>query len=374
MDEDLATLAREGDPEAQCMLAVAHLNREGHDRRRALYWLRRSASAGFAPAQYALANLHNRTGSRAALRWFKQAARQGDVDAQLALAYRYAARGKSAAAQRHAAHWFRLAAHAGEPTAQFHLARALERGAGVPRNFAKAAEWYRHAARGGDLRAQVALGRLHSEGLGVSKDPARAVRWYRRAAESGSRHAQCIVGLHYLTGNGAKRDVKQALGWLRAAAEQGYPLAQYALGAALLSHPSGAPIGLIWLGRAAQAGHADAAVAIARVYCDGTLVPRDLRRARASLKAPCAQRHPAAFRELAETFVHDSLARPDWRRAVPLFRKAAYAGDAWAAFRLGVACRDGLGLARDARRARYWLARAAALGIDFAELDRRHAA
>ena len=37
MNEDLLALAREGDPEAQCMLAVAFLHGESRDRARALY-------------------------------------------------------------------------------------------------------------------------------------------------------------------------------------------------------------------------------------------------------------------------------------------------------------------------------------------------
>jgi hypothetical protein len=367
MDPGLMELVREGDPEAQCMLAVAYLNGESRDRRRALYWLRRSAGAGFAPAQYALANLHLRAShgalSRPALRWFTRAAAQGDIDAQLALAYRYTAQG----AQRDAIRWFRRAAHAGEATAQYHLARAFESGNGTARDYTKAATWYRRAARGGDLRAQVALGRMCAEGLGGARDLPRAVRWYRRAAESGSRHAQCIVGLHYLSGHGARRDVPEALGWLRRAASQDYPLAQYTLGVVLMAAPEGVdqePIeGLRWLEAAAAAGQLDAVVALARAHLDNALIPRDLRRARGLLRAACSKGHAAAWRELAETYAGAYGSRPTWPRAAGLYRVAARHGDAWAQFRLGTCYLHGLGLARDPRLARRWLERAATGGV-----------
>ncbi len=380
IDPGLFELAREGDPEAQCMLAVAHLNGESRDRRRALYWLRRSAGAGFAPAQYALANLHLREShgvlSPPALRWFTRAAVQGDTDAQLALAYRYTAQG----AARNAVRWFRRAARAGEATAMYHLARALESGKGAARDYKKAAAWYRRAARGGDLRAQVALGRMCAEGLGIPRNLPRAVRWYRRAAESGSRHAQCIVGLHYLAGHGARRDMPEALAWLRRAAQQGYPLAQYSLGAVLIADPESTDEarleGFHSLEDAAAAGQLDATVALARVHLENTLIPRDLRRARVLLRTACAKGHAAAWRELAETYAGAYESRPSWTQAAHLYRIAARHGDAWAQFRLGTCYLHGLGLSRDPRLARKWFERAAAAGILAAghALEGRHAA
>jgi TPR repeat protein len=200
----------------------------------------------------------------------------------------------------------------------------------------------------------------------MARDLPAAVRWYRRAAESGSRHAQCIVGLHYLAGHGTRRDLAEAVAWLRRSAEQNYPLAQYSLGTLILAQPDSLKIpaadGIHLLEAAAAQDHLDATVALARALAEGAAVPRDLRRARQLLRAASDRGHLAAARELAETYVTHGL-RADWSRAAELFRTAAHRGDAWAQFRLGECYLKGLGVPRDARRARHWLERAAAGGV-----------
>jgi len=59
---DWLPMAQEGNPEAQCQIGVAYLNGTGvsQDFTRGLYWLVKSADAGYAYARFVLADVFNR--------------------------------------------------------------------------------------------------------------------------------------------------------------------------------------------------------------------------------------------------------------------------------------------------------------------------
>ena len=156
--------AQAGDASAKYNLAVMNIRAETRSisRSKSLRWLRQSAHAGFAPAQFMLGELMEsgdftelNKGSRwSALQYFEFAAAQGHADAAHTLALKYLlGRGISPSDER-AAYWYTQAARAGDGAAQYTLASFYERGTGVELDLQQALQWYRAAARQGDVAAR----------------------------------------------------------------------------------------------------------------------------------------------------------------------------------------------------------------------------
>jgi Sel1 repeat len=118
--------AEKGDPEAQYQMSMAGAELDlysGYDGARppgprvdSLEWLRRSASQGYARAQFALGEKYA----------------QGDGIAK---------------DEAEAARWYTLAADQGNDAAQLHLGVLYEYGRGVSKDFVQAYKWYAIAAR-----------------------------------------------------------------------------------------------------------------------------------------------------------------------------------------------------------------------------------
>ena len=141
-------------------LAAAYLTSGRRDRKEATRWLRRSARAGYAPAQYALASLYFRRkdgpgSSRSATRWLEQAALQGDSYAQLALGYRYTAGHGVRRSPKQAIKWYRMAAELGSAEAQEGLGLLYEKGEGVPQDYVQAYVWYELSTRHGKVETRT---------------------------------------------------------------------------------------------------------------------------------------------------------------------------------------------------------------------------
>jgi len=107
--------------------------------------------------------------------------------------------------------------------------------------------------------AEMALGAMVSEGrLGFKKDPVQARAWMERAAARGHAEAQFMLSGMYISGAGGPVKVAAGVDLLRAAAQGGFADAQFSYGSELYlgrylpRDPNGA---LLWLRRAAQAGH-----------------------------------------------------------------------------------------------------------------------
>ena len=84
-----------------------------------------------------------------------------------------------------------------------------------------------------DPRALFSLGRLHMQGVGLEKDEALAVEFYIAAAEGGHLSAQFNLGLAYFKGRGVDKDFDKAMEWWEKAADAGHSAAQYNIGALL---------------------------------------------------------------------------------------------------------------------------------------------
>ena len=130
--------------------------------------LQKLADAGYAPAQFYLAELYQ--DGKAGLKkdptqsrhWLERAADGGDRTAMhnLALDEHEGIGGARDAAT--AAEWFRRAADLGLLDSQYNLAALYERGDGVVRNLAEAYKWYLVAGRAGDPEARAGAQRVRA--------------------------------------------------------------------------------------------------------------------------------------------------------------------------------------------------------------------
>ena len=108
----------------------------------------------------------------------------------------------------------------------------------------------------------------------------------------------------------------------------------------------------------AEAGDADAQVALGMMYEAGDGVPRDLDLAAGLYRLAAEQGNALGEYALAELYARGRGVPRDDARAVRWFRAAAEQGEPAAQFRLGYYYEHGLGVARDYAKAARWYARA----------------
>ena len=123
----------------------------------AVHWLRRSAQAGYAKAQYQLS--------------------------------RILAKGRDLPADADAArHWLAAAAVGGHAGAQYQLARCYLR-SGDADSQRTALAWFTRAAGSGHAPSMYCVGVCHLKGVGVTSNTIDAYHWFLRAAARGSHRA-----------------------------------------------------------------------------------------------------------------------------------------------------------------------------------------
>lgn len=200
---------------------------------------------------------------------------------------------------------------------------AIAHDADSPERDRRITEW-RQAAEQGDPLARYSLGYLY--GQGALPDYEQACHWYRRTAEqaeaspSDSKNvfengsaAQCCLADMYERGVGVPQDYRQALDWYGKSAAKENPVAQYRLG---------------------------------MMYKDGRGVAKDRVQARAWLTRSADHGYQPARVMRWET--------PDF--------EGAEEGDTESQYQLASMLEQGIGMAKDAERARYWYKLAAAQG------------
>lgn len=156
-----------------------------------------------------------------------------------------------------------------------------------------------------------------------------------KRAEGGDPAAQTLIAVLYDRGLGITQDGKEAAAWYGLAAEKDYPEAQFAYAIKLI---------------------------------EGKHVEKDMAKARELLEKAAATGHPTAQFNLAQMLVQEG-GRKGFEQALPLYRAAAEAGVPDAQYALSQVYAEGLGVARDEREARRWLASAAQKGFDTAQVE-----
>jgi hypothetical protein len=229
-----------------------------------------------------------------------------------------------------------------------------------------------HAA--GSAEAAQQLGLVYAQGLaGVGRDETHAAQLFEQAARAGHRRAQLNLGILYLRGQGVPRDLAEARAWLQKAAAGDDPYALYALGRAMeeSAGPTHAdPVRAADLyRRAAEKGHALAALRYGLALADGNGVKRDTASAQRWLLAAQKDGVPEAALALGDLTVRsldsgDKAANAKiLQGAVAWYTLAANAGVPSAQFKLGNAYYTGAGVTRDVPQAELWYGRAARQGL-----------
>jgi localization factor PodJL len=150
----------------------------------------------------------------------RRSANAGEAAAQFALAARYASGDGVEQDWAEAFKWFKLAAEQGMPTAQHNLAVMYERSRGTDQDLEQAAAWYEKAAEQGYPPSQFNLAVAYARGWGVQPDAAKAVTWFERAAER-IPQANLALAEIFENGVGVGRDLMRARGYYQLAATAG---------------------------------------------------------------------------------------------------------------------------------------------------------
>jgi TPR repeat protein len=366
--------AKHGLASAQFLLATRYENGVGVEQSasQALLWFSRAAEQGHMKAVFRMGKLLASAHPQDAADYYRSAAAAGQAEGQYALAKAYADGAGLARDGVAAAHWYRAAAEQGLATAQYALAQLLVQGHSVALDREEALHWYRKAAGHNHVAAQVAIvqmelaGEIKARGQGRSKRKPSAperrgeeVRWVR-AAEAGNADARYHLGLMYELGLGLEADGGQAQRWYQAAAQAGHAQAQLALARLLERRGNHEAVG--WYRRAAQQGEAQAQFAMGRMCCAGELLTQDFLQGLSWYVKAAEQGHTTALVTLGNVCNGDLQ-----HIATVCFTRAAEAGSAQAQYLLGQQYAQGKGLAKNLEQAFLCYERAAQQGLAEAE-------
>ena len=414
-----------GNPFAAYLLANLlgrDLDRAGpEDPGRAVKLLTLAADGGFLPAQADLAERYElgdgvAVNAAEALRLYERAsaARYGRATYKLGTFYQHGIAVAQDLEQARAL--YETAAAEGEPLGHTGLGRMHEFGEGVAQDLAEAVRYYRLAAESHEKTALTALAYFYEQGIVVEQDFDESFRLLTDAAGQQWGFAQAALAIHYLSGQGTPVDYGQALDLAWAATrqqvtyaegilgfmyEQGLGTARH-LGAAQFHFQAGADGGdaysvsqlpvieleLAYMdaaggpyepgvmhGVAFAAIDAESAIPACEEAVEANPVTGNMAwLARAYVSAqrydealPLLDEASADGNLLAQTVLGDMLMNGwgierDAAGAVDLYRQAA--GDyAAAQYALGLAYRDGTGVAEDREEALKWLRLAESFGM-----------
>lgn len=289
-------VARAGHGEPDALFHLARLHEQGYDSipvdtLRAVSLYRRSAEAGYAPAEnYYGFLMYKGIGmpkdTRAGIDWIAKAAAQGNATAANNLGFLLLEGDGMTPRPEQAVYWLRRANENGVPEAAAMLGDLYREGRGVEQDSLKAVALYNEAILAGLRDAQLKL--LNMQGPEWEKLPAAektaygrfyythgapslGVWFFERAAAEDDPEAMALMGDALTRALGAAYDHDRALDYYYRAARAGNAPAQFVLGELLEFFPDSLDVlpyadeipddhrsGSYWLQLARQAGISDA--------------------------------------------------------------------------------------------------------------------
>jgi TPR repeat protein len=355
--------SNEGHGAAQVAYAGALLAGDGvaRDMREGRMWLLRALMQDSMPAVVASAELYLQgTGvlrnAETAASYLHDAAKNGYAPAQK----RYADllwEGEGVTEDRGASiEWYEKAAAQDDPAALLRLGWIYETGAGVRVDGARSYGYYQRCEKlegegVGDCLNNLAL--TVWKGMGVPVDRPRAITLFRRSIALGSAPASCNLGdvLDAEESTPAERDEGER--YIEASAEAGQARCQYLHALHLLKRdPPEARDAMGWLRRAADAGHADAQVAIVVQLFDEESGLSDPAAGLAYAEACFAAGNPRCLGK-AGTYLMKEPSSSRKAKGREMLQQAALGGDEDSALHLGLLAYGPSDREPEARR---WLA------------------
>ena len=341
------------------------------DSRIAYGWYLKSAMAGDAAAQWAVAHM-NEMGEGVPVnleeseKWYLLASEQGHADsreAYLRIRRRRMLEGanepntpvekkrasaetlkenvrltKEALAKNDYITAFRYASKADseDPDVQFVMGRCFHYGWGVDKNGEEAVNWLSKAADAGNPDAQAELAAIYHDGDCVGQDYAKAYGLYVQSASKDCVDGIIGLGNVLVMGEGIAKDEKRAIELFK---------------------------------KAASMGSLECMLHLGRAYRDGAIVLKDIGLSCKYYKMAADKGDVSAHEQLGELYSRNEYGILNYEEAIRHFSYAAEQGNAVACFYLGVMYNKGRGVERDMSKAIEWYIKAAEQGNATAQFN-----
>lgn len=231
--ENQKRLAEAGNPREQFNVALGYDRGLGVsvDKKMAISWYKRSAAAGYAPAQHNLAYAYCNPGEGVhvnkmeAVKWFKKSAEGGFVESMFILGNTnpYNPTIIYLNDRTQAMHWLKKAAELGHSQAQCDLGYAYSSGSGLSVDYNQSVKWYKLSSASGCAQAMCNLGNAYADGRGVPVDNEEAVRLWKLAASLKNEVGQFYLGRAYFLGEqGLAEDVIEGRRLVKLSSKNGF--------------------------------------------------------------------------------------------------------------------------------------------------------
>lgn len=158
------------------------------DRVTALKWLKKVAESGDDKAQVDLGNELYDKDCKEALKWYLKAVENNNAEGQWRLGWLYESGKLGKADYVNAEKWYKKAAENNNSNGQLGLGLLYEC---IEKDYTKAIEWYNKAIKNNDVESMFFLGRCYELGTGVKKDLEVAFQWYKKGADAQNPDADC---------------------------------------------------------------------------------------------------------------------------------------------------------------------------------------
>ena len=266
---------------------------------------------------------------------------------------------------------YQVAAANGDGWAINNIGLLYEEGRGVPADLAKAADYFRQAADRGEYHGFQNMARLHFTGTGVKQDPQRAQSWLDKGMKKGLKESYSEAASIYHYGRyGMPVDYTRALRYYEGASEHGdtdsaWYVAKFNLDG--IGTPINTAKAIEIYERLAAQNDADALNSLGAIYSAGKGgIAVDKRKAVGYWEQAVAIGQCTALRNLGDAYDRGWGVPADPGRATDYMIAAAECPreqpDGLDAWKLSIRYRDGLGVARDCKKAEELLQQAAAQG------------
>ena len=368
--ERLQKLAKNGNANAQVALGKIYFDgllEQKQNHKKAFELFTQAAEQGSPQAMFNLGLCYDggfgiKKNQAEALRWYNQAAETGLPEAQLSAAILAERSGDYATAL----HFLKLRANAGDTGAMHRVASFLLNGLGGPANPEEAISYLLEAARQGDSRSQVLLADCYQSGIGVERNYHEMFNWLTLAAQDGDPEAQAKLGYCYQKGLGIAANPELAYSWFKTAATAAYGPALVHLGDC---YRYGDGTALDYqkayesYRSAAELNEPSGAFNLAVAYSEGMGAEMSETEAFKWMKKAADENLALAQIQLGLYLQRGyGIDKADPQLALEYFQKAALLDEPLAMLQSAKCYMEGTGTEKNPEKAKYWLAKAAALG------------
>jgi len=340
------------------------------DYHRSFFWLEKAAQQGHATAQNNLAIAYkNGNGvaqdTDASVFWYKKSAAQGYSLAQTNLGWLYMNGGDLEQDYAIAYDLHSKSADQGDAMGQSNLGFCYETGVGVVKNLDKAFQLYKQSAEQGNARGQANLAAAYSGGRGTAENKETSFYWYKKSAEQGDPMGVHGAGFALYWGHGVEQNQSAGINWFIKSAEQGFLLSQSQLGYAYFwgdGVAKDASAAFKWNTIAAEQGNVLSQERLGDIFYWGEGVQKDTSQSYKWYLMAAAQGHHSSEHKVGQAYSFGHGVTADDSTAAYWYTKAAQGGYDKAQFNLGIAYGQGLGVKINSKSGFDWLKKAAEQG------------